>query len=223
MFDHIVDSLRLDLLLKLIVAVVLGGVIGIERERSGKPAGLRTNILICLGSAILMDLSMRVGVLSNGARVGDPGRIAAQVVSGIGFLGAGTILQARGVVVGLTTAATVWVVAAIGLTVGAGNFVEAIGATLLVAIVLMGLGRVEQWLHSVGRTVNATLRMQPGASLDDLWQVFESYGITVQSKRTFDHTTDRTFELKLRGSAKLFDVVAGELMRHPEVLSVQFE
>jgi len=81
--------LRLDLLIKLSLAVFLGGIIGFERELSGKPAGLRTNILICLGAALLMDISTRIGLV-DGHRIGDPARIAAQVVSGVGFLGAGT-------------------------------------------------------------------------------------------------------------------------------------
>jgi putative Mg2+ transporter-C (MgtC) family protein len=86
--------------------VLLGGAIGMERELSGKAAGLRTNILICVGSALLMDLSINLpGALG---RNGDPARLAAQVVTGIGFLGAGTIMQARGTVIGLTTAATLW-------------------------------------------------------------------------------------------------------------------
>src|SRR5664279_539932 len=123
--QELTAAFHLDLLARLLVAVVLGGAVGLERELSGKPAGLRTNILICLGSAMLMDLSINLGVGANGVRTGDPARIAAQVVTGIGFLGAGSILQARGAVVGLTTAATIWVVAAIGMLTGAGWYVEA--------------------------------------------------------------------------------------------------
>ena len=136
----IIGTLRLDLLLKLALAVLFGGAIGLERQISGKPAGLRTNILICLGSALLMDLSLQVGIIDGGVRIGDPARIGAQIVSGIGFIGAGTIMQARGAVIGLTTAATIWVVAAIGMTVGAGHYIEAGGAAVLVAAVLGGLG-----------------------------------------------------------------------------------
>ena len=87
--------LRLDLLIKLSLAVLLGGIIGFERELAGKPAGLRTNILICLGAALLMDISTRIGLV-DGHRIGDPARIAAQVVSGVGFIGAGTIMQGAG-------------------------------------------------------------------------------------------------------------------------------
>lgn len=140
MNDLIIDAFRLDLAAKLVVAVLVGGGIGLERELARKPAGLRTNILICVGSALLMDLGMGLAE----AHGGDPGRIAAQVVTGIGFLGAGTILHTRGMITGLTSAATIWVVAALGLTIGAGYFVEALGATLTVMGVLVGLGWVEK-------------------------------------------------------------------------------
>jgi putative Mg2+ transporter-C (MgtC) family protein len=138
-FQQFIEVLRLDLWVKLLIAILAGGGIGLERELRGKPAGLRTNILICLGSALLMDLSMRLA-LTHG---GDPGRIAAQVVTGIGFLGAGTILHTRGTITGLTSAATIWVVAAIGLTAGAGLHFEALAATMTVMIVLRGLGWLE--------------------------------------------------------------------------------
>lgn len=136
----IVEAFRLDLAAKLVIAVLIGGGVGLERELKRKPAGLRTNVLICVGSALLMDLSMRIA----DAHGGDPGRIAAQVVTGIGFLGAGTILHTRGQITGLTSAATIWVVAALGLTIGAGFFVEALGSALTVMIVLVGLGWVER-------------------------------------------------------------------------------
>ena len=131
------DVLRFDLLAKLTLATLLGGVIGWEREASGKPAGLRTNILICVGAALLTDLSIGFSTISGaGGPLWDPARITAQIVSGIGFLGAGTIMQAKGTVTGLTTAATLWVVAAIGMTAGAGAFIEATGSTLLVLVIL---------------------------------------------------------------------------------------
>lgn len=135
----LIDVFRLDLGAKLLVAIIAGGAVGIERELRGKPAGLRTNVLICLGSALLMDLSVRIA----GDYNGDPARIAAQVVTGIGFLGAGTILHTRGTITGLTSAATIWVVAAIGLTAGAGYEFEALAATITVMFVLRGLGWFE--------------------------------------------------------------------------------
>lgn len=218
-----VTVLRLDLLAKLALAVLLGGAVGLERELSGKPAGLRTNILICVGSAMLMDLSMRIGITDTGVRIGDPARLAAQVVSGIGFLGAGTILQARGTVVGLTTAATIWVVAAIGLTIGSGSFIEAAGATLLVASVLYGLGRVEKRLLQTRRVIGGTLRVLPRTPFDELEQIFNSAGIQVLQKTVYEHSDDRTYELKLMGPARQYDIISAALMRRSDVLSAQFD
>lgn len=133
-------ELRLDLLGHLLLATTLGGAIGWERQHAHKPAGLRTNILICVGAALLTDLSVTAVAGTPGA---DPARIAAQIVTGVGFLGAGTILQARGSVIGLTTAATLWVVAAIGMAVGFGAAIEATGATVVVLIVLIPLRSLE--------------------------------------------------------------------------------
>jgi putative Mg2+ transporter-C (MgtC) family protein len=123
-------------------AILCGAVIGIERERKGKPAGFRTNTLICLGSALYMLVSefiFRKGPLESA----DPTRIAAQVVTGIGFLGAGTIIQSRGTISGLTSAATIWVVAGIGLFIGAGFPWLGLLCTLLVLSTLVVLGKIE--------------------------------------------------------------------------------
>ncbi len=219
----VIGALRLDLLLKLVLSVLLGGAIGLERQISGKPAGLRTNILICLGSALLMDLSLQIGVVDGQARVGDPARIAAQIVSGIGFMGAGTIMQARGAVVGLTTAATIWVVAAIGMTVGAGHYIEATGAAVIVGTVLAGLGSVEHRLLRARRVVSGTIRARKDTPFEELDNVFNSSGIRVTSKEIYDHPDDRTFEVKLVGPARQYDVVTAVLMRRSDVLSVQFD
>lgn len=141
-------SEHLEPVLRLLLAAALGGIIGLEREASGKPAGFRTNLLICVGAALLTELSLQVAhdaLLPGGLR-SDPGRIAAQIVSGIGFLGAGTILRSHGNVTGLTTAATLWVVAAIGMAAGAGAYVQALVGTALVMLALMILGRFEDHL-----------------------------------------------------------------------------
>jgi putative Mg2+ transporter-C (MgtC) family protein len=134
-------GLRLDLLGRLMLAAVLGGAIGWEREHSRKPAGLRTNVLICLGSALITDVSILAASMSSVPS--DPGRIAAQIVTGVGFLGAGTIMQGGGAVTGLTTAATLWVVAAIGMAIGFGAHVEAVGTTVLVLAALIPLRALE--------------------------------------------------------------------------------
>src|SRR6201999_718256 len=124
--------------LRLCVAAALGGVVGLERERLEWVAGLRTHMLVCLGAALVMIVSSFgfADVIGPGV-VLDPSRVAAQVVSGIGFLGAGTILFLRQEVIrGLTTAASLWTVAAVGLAVGNGLYTAAIGATVLIVIIL---------------------------------------------------------------------------------------
>ncbi len=133
-----------DFLPKALLAIVCGGLIGVEREIKSKPAGFRTNILICLGSMLFMWLSTQVAMVVAIGRPADPGRIAAQVVAGIGFLGAGTIIQSRGRITGLTSAAMIWVVSAVGMTIGAGYSVIGVITTALVLLVLVGLGLVER-------------------------------------------------------------------------------
>jgi putative Mg2+ transporter-C (MgtC) family protein len=119
--------------LQIVTALFLGGLVGLDRERKMKSAGIKTNILICLGACLYTSVSLLN--IPEGS-IADPNRIAAQIVSGIGFLGAGAIIQSRGHVVGLTTAATIWVVAAIGLTIGSGYPFVAILFTLTILVVL---------------------------------------------------------------------------------------
>jgi len=145
--------------LRLLLATLLGGVIGLQRELAGKAAGLRTNLLICLGSALLTQISLQ---LPASLGIGDPARIAAQIVSGIGFLGAGSILQSRHAVHGLTTAATIWVVAAVGMAVGAGFERSAALATLIILLALIFLGKAEKLLLGQ-ETVAVTFRLADGS------------------------------------------------------------
>lgn len=210
--------LRLDLLAKLALATVLGGVIGWERETAGKPAGLRTNILICVGAAILADLSIHFARLAGATGiVGDPARLAAQIVSGVGFLGAGTIMQARGTVTGLTSAATLWVVAAIGMSAGAGAFVEATGAALLVILILWPLGWVEDRIEAGrrGRTVRVVVEE---GKVDRVQALFEEAGLGVRllaEVKARGGESEATFEV--RGSTGAFRRARAELMEMPEV------
>lgn len=125
--------MEIGVILKILLAAMLGGIIGLERELAHKEAGLRTNILIAVGSALITILSFKIAAQAPAA---DPARLAAQIVTGIGFLGAGAIIQARFAVHGLTTAATIWTVAAIGIAVGGGFTLLAFLVTLLVVLVL---------------------------------------------------------------------------------------
>jgi putative Mg2+ transporter-C (MgtC) family protein len=133
-------------LLSLLVALGLGAIIGLERELSDKAAGLRTNILICVGSCLFGILSHR---LAEGLAVADPTRIAAQLVSGIGFLGAGAIMREGEHVTGLTTAATIFVVAAIGLAAGFGKYALAAGATAPVLVVQVFFPKLDAWIDDL--------------------------------------------------------------------------
>jgi putative Mg2+ transporter-C (MgtC) family protein len=219
---EIARILRADLLLKLVLAVALGGVIGFEREIAGKPAGLRTNILICIGATLLMDLSTRIGLV-DGQRIGDPARIAAQIVSGVGFLGAGTIMQAQGMVTGLTSAATIWVVAAIGMTIGGGYYIEGIGAGLLVTFVLAGLGGLEHWVRRARRVVSATIRTRTGMSGETIATMLRANGIRIEGQHVFDHENDRTFELKLSGPSRQFDIATAALLSRDDIYGVHLD
>ena len=123
-------NLELELVVRLILGFVLSGIVGLEREVSLKPAGLRTHVLVGLGSTLLTVLSIDAFPGS------DPSRVAASIIVGIGFLGAGTILKTEEKIIGLTTAATLWIVASIGVATGAGFYVLAIVATILAFLVL---------------------------------------------------------------------------------------
>lgn len=133
-----------ELTLRLIMSIVLGGIVGLERESTNKPAGFRTHILVCMGSAIIMLTSIFIFTQFQGKTNLDPGRIPAQVVSGIGFLGAGTIIREGATVKGLTTAASLWAVSAIGLAIGAGFYYGAALATVLILITLVTFNKLDQ-------------------------------------------------------------------------------
>ena len=125
-------------LLSIILAVVFGAAIGLEREISGKSAGLRTNLLICLGATVFTIISRNMG----GGEMDSITRIAGQVVTGVGFLGAGAIIQDRGGVHGLTTAATIWLVASVGMACGAGYYKLAMLTTVAALVILFGFGKL---------------------------------------------------------------------------------
>lgn len=225
-FESLTSALKLTLLLKLVLATLLGGAIGLEREIAGKPAGLRTNILICVGAALFMHLSVyvaEIGYSPDGHPYGDTTRIAAQIVSGIGFLGAGAILHAQGAVVGLTTAATIWVVAAVGAAVGAGAYVEAAGTTVLMMLVLVGLRPVEHRILAKRRHVHGTLRVMPNAGFDEFAESIRATGTHVLGRVTYDHDTDRTFELELVGTTRQLDTLIEVLRHRKDVISITLD
>jgi len=167
---------------RLALAVLMGGAIGLEREASDKPAGLRTNILICVGSTLMMILSIQVAH-HYAVNAADPSRIAQGVITGIGFLGAGTILHSRGGVTGLTTAATTWAVSGIGLALGSGFYLLAFTSTILILAVLLVLGRLSHvWPN--GKAGHWSLRVvseDAATHLEDVKTLLEREGIATAS------------------------------------------
>lgn len=157
---------------RLLISFLLGAIIGVERQARRREAGLRTFALICLGSTLAMLLSIWIPQIYPNFLNGDPGRIAAQVLTGIGFLGAGAIIQGNGSVYGLTTAACIWVVAVIGLAVGAGMYMEAIIVTILTVSILVSLEKLEKKMMLSG--VNKMLTIVCTTSDPDLKKIRET-------------------------------------------------
>ena len=179
-------------------AILCGALVGIERERKGKPAGFRTNILICLGSTFYMLTSdfilQQIGVTNV-----DHTRIAAQVVTGIGFLGAGTIIQSRGTITGLTSAATIWVVAGIGLLIGAGFPLLGLFCTIIVLFALVGLGKIEPKL--LGKcefvTCDVVFLEDGGRTQGELAEILSENDMDI-SEFSITKVDDNTSKLRLR-------------------------
>jgi putative Mg2+ transporter-C (MgtC) family protein len=164
-------------LARLLIAAILGGIIGLERQLRHKPAGLRTNMFICLGAALFTVLSKELAGVP-----ADSARIAAQIIPGIGFIGAGSILHARGSVTGLTTAATLFVIASVGMAVGGGLYFTAVFATILILVALAALGKLEA--HLLLRTVLTTYQVAghgAEAMLGELNRILEQERLTMQN------------------------------------------
>ena len=168
-----------EVVVRLIVAAILGGLVGLERERLNRAAGLRTHVLVSVGSALFTLLSL-FGFHEAG-NVNDPARVAAQIVSGIGFLGAGTIMKHGATVRGLTTAATLWVVAGIGMAAGAGYYLGALVTTLVVLLALIFLKVVERSLgEKLMTSMEISMPTKPG-QLARVQGVFEILGISLKN------------------------------------------
>ncbi len=219
-----------EMVARLVLAGALGSVIGFERERLLWAAGLRTHMLVCVGACLIMLVSAFGFADVMGARnvVLDPSRVAAQVVSGIGFLGAGTILLRGEVVKGLTTAASLWAVAAIGLAIGGGLYVPAIATTVIVIGILAGVKPIEEsWRGRVqmrvlrltvkrGTLTIETLQQVTGARTSRVRQFVVKPGsdpeleeVTISFVR-LSHTSVDAIATKLRASADVVSVAASE-------------
>ncbi|MBL8025193.1 MAG: MgtC/SapB family protein [Fibrobacteres bacterium] len=193
-----------EILIRLIIAAVFGGLIGLERERHDQPAGLRTHLILILGATIAMCISINLSMqFRTVASNGDPERMAAQVISGIGFLGAGAIFRYGAGIKGLTTAASLWTTAIIGLAVGAGYYVIGVATTLCVLFALIALDFIEKrYLHNrTTRTVSLQGLDRPGF-IEEVKSVLTTFGISIKS---INLTKDiRTNTIKVESTAKIF-------------------
>jgi putative Mg2+ transporter-C (MgtC) family protein len=173
--DHMASVLS-STIPRLVLAAILGGIIGLERESRHKPAGLRTNMFICFGAAMFTVLSVKLA--------GSPGeatRIASTIVTGIGFIGAGSILHSRGSVTGLTTAATIFVVAGIGMAAGGGLYVTAVFATVVIFVALAALGKLEAMFELKTQAVTyEVIGPSTDMLLSELNRILEAENLSMQ-------------------------------------------
>jgi putative Mg2+ transporter-C (MgtC) family protein len=189
----------LEVAVKIGLSALLAGAIGAEREHTGKWAGLRTHMLIAVGSTFLTHVSILVGPLfAEGSNAWDPGRIAAQIVSGIGFIGAGTIIQSRGAVHGLTTAAGLWVASALGIAVGVGLYGHATLVTVVLLVILIALRPVERRLRGETRTL--LLQLSENQKLSQLLEVFEREKIRLEDLWVSESEDGPSALVRFRGS-----------------------
>jgi putative Mg2+ transporter-C (MgtC) family protein len=168
------------IILRILLSALFGGLVGIEREVHGCTAGLRTHILVSIGSALFMMTSVIVGISYGHVGETDPSRIAAGVVTGIGFLGAGAIIRYGSSIRGLTTAASIWAVSAIGLASGAGMY-EAAGVTTFVVLVILVLSRLEERMELKNHGKKLVIRVAGDMGADDIKSIIEAYGGVVKS------------------------------------------
>jgi putative Mg2+ transporter-C (MgtC) family protein len=189
-----------DIGLKILAAALLGGLIGAERERRGKWAGLRTHMLIAVGSALLTHLSIHIGEYQDELTRWDPGRIAAQIVTGVGFIGAGTIIQSRGGVQGLTTAAGVWVAAAVGMAAGARFYTEAAVTAVVLLVVLAAMRPVERLLKRDLQELILTL--PPDRSLARVAEVLEERDVATDLLSVQEREGHRIVHLRFHGDSQ---------------------
>ncbi len=221
--------LHMEDILRLLAACAAGGLIGFERELHDKPAGFRTNIMICLGAALFTVLSIRIPEAYLAAhnesilqRFADPTRIAAQIVTGVGFLGAGAIMQSRGSVVGLTTAATIWTVASVGMAFGAGAFGIGLAATVMAGAVLFGLDHIESTIalwHTTFRLHIKTDSSREGVELVE--RCIADSGLRCSTKRLQKTFDGFSFDLELIGPEDKIDEQQNRIMYDEHIRSLK--
>lgn len=223
---------KFEIVTRLILSAIIGGLIGMEREISNRPAGLRTHILVTLGSTLIMLVSIDgFYILGEGILSGDPSRLAAQVVSGIGFLGAGTIMRTGNNIMGLTTAASLWVSAGIGLAIGSGYYLGAIVTAIVVLLTLMSLGVLEKKsLRKKYKQIEIVGLNRPGL-IGRIGTFFAKYDISIKDIKIINNEfqcADDEGVMRIHFTIKIpsnFDRESFnmEIYQLPGIISVNFE
>ncbi len=205
-----------DILIKIFLALMLGGILGMERQYHDKPAGYATNCLICLGAMLFTVLSEYMG-----AAGGDPGRISAQIVTGVGFIGAGSILRDGNKISGLTTAAGVWLVAAIGMAVGYGQYVLAALSAASILVIQLGVRKTLKLVEFVKHYDTIYLTCEPKWNVvDKITKQIEKQNVSVLKREVTKQ--DNVFHVSLVATftGHEFQNVTKELLEMPEVYSL---
>lgn len=223
-----------EILIRILMAIIIGGMIGYERGHSNRPAGFRTHILVCLGAAIvsLTQDQLRINLL-NFAETNpdtaqllktDLGRIGAQVVSGIGFLGAGTIMRDKGVIGGLTTAASIWATGCIGLGIGWGFYYLAVPSGIAILIVLVTLKKVERSLIDNRHIVKIAVQFSQGTKYNDnlleTYEILKKMNITIKSLKKGSDENKIVYVLVMSKQMETFELMS-ELSKCENVSQVQ--
>jgi len=190
---------ELQIALRVLVSAVLGAIVGLERERSDQPAGLRTNMVLVIGATLAMVLSINLGYLyAKPGTSADPARLAAQVISGIGFLGAGAILRFGYNVKGLTTASSLWTMAIVGMTVGAGYYLIGVFATVLMLIVLSLLNVIEKRFlrTSIARYISIEVNFRKGV-VKTIRHIVEEFADSISNFTIQKHVKDERLRIQV--------------------------
>ncbi len=197
---------------KLLMAVLVGGLIGAEREYRDRAAGFRTIILICMGSTLFTIFSLKLGGTQ------DPVRVAAAVVSGVGFLGAGTILRGPGRVVGLTTASTIWLAAALGIGIGGGYYLLSAVSAGLAWVVLAVFPRVEEWIDTVRDTRTYHVTCSSGPKMyQEIEDLIRSCGLRAKQRGRAKSGEQMVCSWDMSGSPESHRQFVENLLEHPDV------
>lgn len=204
------------IIVKIVLAMVLGGVMGLERQYNDKPAGYATNSIICVGATLFTIMSLYMGEMG-----GDPGRIAAQIVSGVGFLGAGAILREGNKISGLTTAAGVWLVAAVGMAIGYGQYMLASGACAAVLLMQLGVRRTLGLVERLRRYDTIYLTCTPKWEVvHKICREIEKQNVQILKKEVSKHDQHFSVVLVATLTGHEFEQVTKRILEMPDVFSL---